>query len=202
METEPRAGVRGIRLLSAAVWSYVILPIALAIAPTSARAQVGFDRPGGDYISFPMRSGDPAQCAARCERDARCRAWGFSYPATESANAMCWLKSKVTPRVQSACCASGVRGAGVIEPKTGAVEFGFDRFGGDLRHFETATDASGKSLSARMRSRSQLPRLDVCAARVCRHLGGLLSQEPHHPSAAQALLHFRGGQMITRPLVR
>ena len=44
VETEPRAGVRGIRLLSAAVWSYVILPIALAIAPTPARAQVGFDR--------------------------------------------------------------------------------------------------------------------------------------------------------------
>src|SRR5438874_13449600 len=82
-----------------------------------AQAQVGFDRPGGDYTSFPMRSGDPGQCAARCERDPRCRAWAFSYPSTESANAICWLKSKVTPRLASTCCVSGVRGTGVIEPR-------------------------------------------------------------------------------------
>jgi len=41
----------------------------------TAQAQVGFDRLGADYASFPLRSGDPEQCAARCERDARCRAW-------------------------------------------------------------------------------------------------------------------------------
>src|SRR4249920_2437348 len=66
------------------------LLVALALLGAPAKAQVGFDRPGGDYASFPMRSGDPAQCAARCERDARCRAWAFSYPITESANAVCW----------------------------------------------------------------------------------------------------------------
>src|SRR5262249_22594309 len=74
------------------------LLIALAVSGATARAQVGFDRAGGDYASFPMRSGDPAQCATRCERDPRCRAWAFSYPVTESANAVCWLKSRVTPR--------------------------------------------------------------------------------------------------------
>src|SRR5262249_12196917 len=67
------------------------LLIALAVSGATARAQVGFDRAGGDYASFPMRSGDPAQCATRCERDPRCRAWAFSYPVTESANAVCWL---------------------------------------------------------------------------------------------------------------
>jgi endonuclease I len=41
------------------------LLIALA-ALNPAQAQVGFDRLGGDYASFPQRSGDPAQCAARC----------------------------------------------------------------------------------------------------------------------------------------
>jgi len=35
--------------------------IAVAILVTPARAQVGFDRAGGDYASFPLRSGDPAQ---------------------------------------------------------------------------------------------------------------------------------------------
>jgi PAN domain len=117
----------------------------LFVSGASARAQVGFDRLGGDYASFPVRSGDPAQCAARCERDPRCRAWAFSYPATESANAVCWLKSKVMPRVASTCCVSGVRGTGVIEPRSEAIEFGVDRNGGDYRQFELADDASGKS---------------------------------------------------------
>ena len=66
-----------------------------------------------------MRYGDPAQCALRCERDGRCRAWAFSYPLTESSTAVCWLKSRVPPRVAAPCCVSGVRGTGVIEPPSG-----------------------------------------------------------------------------------
>ena len=87
-------------------------------ALNQAQAQVGFDRLGSDYTSFPLRSGDPAQCAARCERDSRCRAWAFSYPATEAANAVCWLKSRVMPRLALTCCVSGVRGAGVMPRAT------------------------------------------------------------------------------------
>ena len=180
-------------------WLHLGLLIALLLPGSHARAQVGFDRPGGDYASFPMRSADPALCAARCERASRCRAWAFSYPVTESASAICWLKSRVTPRVASPCCVSGVRGTGVIEPRTGAIEFGFDRFGGDLLQFETATDPT--RVPDRLRSRGGLPCLDLCAARLCRDFGGLLSQEPHYPSAAQTVLYFRGGQ-IGHPATR
>src|SRR5262249_34574293 len=109
------------------VWPVVAPPVVRGTTPGPGR----LDRAGGDYASFPMRSGDPAQCATRCERDPRCRAWAFSYPVTESANAVCWLKSKVMPRLAAPCCVSGVRGTGVIEPKTGANEFGVDRNGGD-----------------------------------------------------------------------
>jgi len=123
------------------------LLIALA-ALDQAQAQVGFDRLGGDYASFPQRSGDPAQCAARCERDQRCRAWAFSYPATENAVATCWLKSRVPPRVAAGCCVSGVRGAGVVEPRSDPIEIGIDRIGGDYRSFELAPDPSGKSCAA------------------------------------------------------
>jgi hypothetical protein len=57
--------------------------VAVLIArPPQALAQTGFDRPGGDYTNFQVRSGDPAACAARCEREGRCRAWSFSYPLT------------------------------------------------------------------------------------------------------------------------
>src|SRR5262249_48807073 len=117
----------------------VLLTAWLAVS-APALGQVGFDRPGGDYASFSLRSGDPGQCATRCERDARCRAWAFSYPATESASAVCWLKSRVTPRVPAVCCVSGVRGTGVIQPRNGTIEFGIDRFGGDYRQFEASTD--------------------------------------------------------------
>src|SRR6185295_11339500 len=44
------------------------------LAAMPARAQTGFDRPGGDYVRFTVQSGDPAVCSARCDRDARCRA--------------------------------------------------------------------------------------------------------------------------------
>src|ERR1700733_12692485 len=112
------------------------LLIAVAVFGAPARAQVNFDRPGGDYASFPLRSGDPAQCAARCERDQRCRAWAFSYPVTEDALAICWFKPPAPPRVVSGCCVSGVRGAGVIEPRSDPIEFGIDRVGGDYHSLE------------------------------------------------------------------
>jgi hypothetical protein len=125
-----------------AAWLGLFLTL---ISAMPATAQVGFDRWGGDYQSAPLRSGDPAACAARCERDPRCRAWAFSYPATESPNAMCWLKSRVTARVPASCCVSGVRGAGVIEPQGGPIEFAIDRVGGDYRHFELPPDHTGKA---------------------------------------------------------
>jgi len=113
-----------------------------------AQAQSGFDRRGGDYTSFQIRNGDPAVCAARCERDARCRAWSFSYPRTANALATCWLKNQVSPRLEDKCCVSGIRGAGVIEPRKGPVEFSIDRVGGDYRYFDTAPDASAVACNA------------------------------------------------------
>ena len=113
----------------------------LVLAGTaSAHAQLAFDRPGSDYLSFAVPSGDPAVCAARCERDGHCRAWSFAYPNTKSVAAGCWLKNKVTPRVKDDCCISGVRGAGVIEPRRGSLEYSIDRHGDDYRSFDTATD--------------------------------------------------------------
>jgi hypothetical protein len=114
----------------------------------SAFAQVGYDRRGNDYTTFSIRNGDPAVCAARCERDARCRAWSFSYPRPATVIATCWLKNKVPPRQEDKCCVSGVRGAGVIEPHNGAVEFSIDRFGGDYRNFDTSPNAEGAACKA------------------------------------------------------
>jgi hypothetical protein len=54
----------------------------------------------------------------------------------------------VPPRVASACCVSGVRGTGVIEPRRGSIEFGVDRFGGDYRQFDVPADSSAKRCQA------------------------------------------------------
>jgi hypothetical protein len=110
--------------------------LATAFGARSARAQANFDRPGGDYLSAPVVSGDPADCALACERDRRCRAWTFSYPTDITSGAVCWLKGNVPPRVPESCCVSGVRGAGVVEPRNGAVETSIDRAGGDYKNFE------------------------------------------------------------------
>src|ERR1700733_7356950 len=121
------------RLLRAC-WVTSALLLAIHAAPP-AGAQTNFDRPGGDYQNAPVTSGDPADCALTCERDRRCRAWSFAYPTDIANSAVCWLKNSVPARVQDNCCVSGVRGAGVVEPRNNAVETSIDRFGGDYRNF-------------------------------------------------------------------
>ena len=121
------------RLLGAWLVSLVFLAGVTDLRP--AHAQANFDRPGDDYQSSPITSGDPADCALACERDRRCRAWSFSYPTDSAGGAVCWLKHGVPAPVPDNCCVSGVRGAGVVEPKNGAIETSIDRAGGDYRSF-------------------------------------------------------------------
>jgi hypothetical protein len=128
--------------------------MAIAAIGEEAAAQSGYDRPGGDYASAPVASGDPAICAARCEHDRACRSWSFSYPSS-GGPAMCWLKREVMPRVPSSCCVSGVRGAGVIEPRLGELEFSIDRAGGDYRSFEVPPDAKGEPCAQACRAEAR-----------------------------------------------
>lgn len=127
---------RGVgRLILAWLGALACLGIVMSASP-SARAQGYSDRPGGDYASAPVASGDPADCALLCEHDRRCRAWSFNYPTVMEAGAVCWLKSSVPARVPDNCCVSGVRGAGVVEIRNGTLETAIDRPGGDYRSFD------------------------------------------------------------------
>jgi hypothetical protein len=151
-----RTGLQRLRLDVALLFG-VLVCIAVLLAQTlaPARAEIGFDRPGGDYDKFVVKSGDPDECSSRCERDARCRAWSFSYPRTTQADAVCWLKNRVPPRNQSPCCVSGVRGAGVNGPVTKDLEFGIDRAGGDYKSFDTQPDNSGAACAAACKADQQ-----------------------------------------------
>ena len=127
-------GRRPSALMASVAACVMLLAVMLGLAPV--RAQTAFDRPGGDYFNTPVTSGDPEDCALLCERDRRCHAWSFAYPEVDGRSAVCWLKNTVPARVPGSCCISGVRGAGVIEPRSEGVENSIDRPGGDLRNFE------------------------------------------------------------------
>jgi hypothetical protein len=134
------------RSLLTALRCAFVISILTAGGSVSAWAQAGFDRPGGDYTRFVVPSGDPAVCAARCEREGRCRAWAFAYPGTGGGTtAICWLKNEVKPAVENQCCVSGIKGAGLVEKKSGPVEMSIDRTGGDYRSFELPSDPTGES---------------------------------------------------------
>ena len=122
------------RLLWACLTTLTLFAAATGVRP--AAAQGNFDRPGGDYTSSPVVSGDPEDCALLCEHDRRCHAWSFNYPTDPAVGAVCWLKNSVPARVHDNCCVSGVRGAGVVEPRNGAEEASIDRPGGDYKSFE------------------------------------------------------------------
>lgn len=134
------------RLLRACV--VVLALLAAALSARTAQAQANFDRPGADYLSAPVASGDPADCALVCERDKRCRAWSFNYPTDTANGAVCWLKSSVPARVQDNCCVSGVRGAGVVEPRNNAIETSIDRWGGDYKSFDLKESDSDDACKA------------------------------------------------------
>jgi len=136
------------RALMGGFAALIFAAAATAIGLAPAAAQSGYDRPGGDYASAPVAGGDPAVCATRCERDKGCRSWSFAYPSASGEPATCWLKREVMPPMQSSCCVSGVRGAGVVEPRPAELEFSIDRVGGDYRSFETVPDPRGKACAA------------------------------------------------------
>ena len=131
--------------MSFCVAATVALLVMCVAAPRPLHAQASFDRPGNDYSRTEVPSGDPALCALQCERDRRCRAWSLNYPAVSDDNAVCWLKNAVPPRVPSNCCVSGVRGAGVVEPRNSLLEVETDRPGGDYRSVEVETDPKGET---------------------------------------------------------
>ena len=186
------------RLLRACVVMLAFLAAAVSARP--ALAQANFDRPGGDYLSAPVTSGDPADCALVCERDRRCRAWTFSYPTDLANRAVCWLKSNVPARVQSDCCVSGVRGAGVVEPRNDA-DRNLDRpLRRRLQEFRSQERRRRRRLQGRLRRRQQMPRLDLCPAGLCRQGSALLPEERHQAAAAEGGVYLgRGAVAALRP---
>ena len=137
-----------------------------------------------------------------CERDRRCRAWSFNYPTDIAGGAVCWLKNSVPARVRDNCCVSGVRGAGVVEPRNGAIETSIDRFGGDYRNFELKSGEGDEACKAACTERQQMPGLDLCAAGLCRQGSALLPEKGNQAAAAQARIYLGRGAVTLPTSVR
>ena len=112
---------------------------------------------------------------------------------------MCWLKSEVKPAVENQCCVSGIKGAGLVEKKSGPVEMSIDRTGGDYRHFDLKSDPSGEACKKACEDENR------CRAWTYVRPGylgprrfALLSQGQDHQAAPQAVLHVRRGALAYR----
>jgi hypothetical protein len=79
-------------------------------APAPGKIEKNTDRPGGDYVEFPLGGKNTdVFCMAACALQGNCKAWTFVKPGYQGSKARCWLKSKVPPPVYDDCCTSGVK---------------------------------------------------------------------------------------------
>jgi hypothetical protein len=81
------------------------------VATGAATLEVNVNRPGGDYRSFDLASGQPEECRDTCGVEPQCVAFTFVNPGVQGPSARCWLKSSVPPPNPDACCVSGVKNA-------------------------------------------------------------------------------------------
>ena len=128
-----------------------------------------------------------------CERDRRCRAWSFNYPTDVAGGAVCWLKNSVPARVQDNCCVSGVRGAGVVEPRNRAIETSIDRFGGDYRNFELKGGEGDEACKAACTADNKCRAWTYARPGYVGRERALLPEKGNKAAAAQGRVYFGGG---------
>ncbi len=142
----------------------------------------------------------PQVCSARCDRDARCRAWTFSYPGTAALGgsnaATCWLKNQVKPLVENRCCASGVKGAALVEMRPGPVENAIDRIGGDYRNFEIPANKDVQACKQACEGENRCRAWSFARPGYGGPDGALLPQGQDHGAEAPAVLHVGRGALI------
>ena len=97
--------------------------------------EVGKDRAGSDYASYPAIP-NSAQCANLCAGDAACKAWTWVKPGVQGPQPICYLKNSIPAQTNDGCCTSGVKLTGAIPP---GAQVGKDRPGSDYNGFDLAT---------------------------------------------------------------
>ena len=95
---------------------------------------------GSDYRNFAPSVADPEQCRAACAGEGQCVGFTYDRPYAGVPNGMCWLKTSLQRRSNSACCVSGMKSAGLVSGGGAGVSLdnGVQYMGGDYRSFAPA----------------------------------------------------------------
>lgn len=97
--------------------------------------EIGVDRPGMDYRSFP--ASNAGSCQSACAADKLCDAFSYSYTDSK-----CWLKQGIPPAVGNATVTSGLRrGIEFSARRTGHVFREFDLGNEPMRRCQTECTA-------------------------------------------------------------
>lgn len=99
------------------------------------------NRPGGDFMHFPLVAPLPGQCEAACNSNATCKAWTYVKPGQQGPLAVCWLKSVAPPKVVDSCCISGKK---AVAPAV-TLDFNTDRPGQDFTDVTLPTGSTYKA---------------------------------------------------------
>ena len=86
-----------------------------------------------------------------------------------------------------------MRGAGVVEPRNGAVETSIDRPGGDYRSFELKSGEGDEACKAACTGDNKCRAWTYARAGLCRQGGALLSEKGNQAAAAQGRVYLRRG---------
>lgn len=128
------------------------IPTSSGSTPTDPTAggsttEIGIDRAGADYQKL-IDAGDAQACKARCDADARCRAYTWVMAGVQSSASVCYLKDGVPSATVNSHCVSGTKGPtptdtiSTPENRGLPVEEGIDRAGSDYQRNVTNLDAS------------------------------------------------------------
>ncbi|MBK8457531.1 MAG: PAN domain-containing protein [Phyllobacteriaceae bacterium] len=107
-------------------FTFALALVVLSVGAVSAM-EFNKNRPGGDFMHFPLVAPLPAQCEAACNSNAACKAWTYVKPGHQGPLAQCWLKSSAPAKVSDSCCVSGKKAA-----PAATLDFNTDRPGSDF----------------------------------------------------------------------
>lgn len=83
-------------------------PVDGQAAPDRFRRLSRFDLPGSDIANFATASDRGRSCAVACARNGACRAFTWTQPGSQQAEAWCWLKNSVPQPVANGKFVSGI----------------------------------------------------------------------------------------------
>ncbi len=105
------------------------------------------------------------------------------------------------PTKEDTCCVSGIRGAALLEPRRGALEFAIDRYGGDYKSIDISADATGDACAKACEADNKCRAFTYLRPGYGNPRRAMLSEGSHHQATPQTLLHFGRCSLVTKQVM-